>query len=65
MSNIIKKFREQQVAKKAEWYNLRPMLGYYNWAIFYILLGGREIGKSYSVTDFYVNQFVKDGTPFI
>ena len=65
VSNIIKKFREQQVAKKAEWYNLRPMLGYYNWAIFYILLGGREIGKSYSVTDFYVNQFVKDGTPFI
>ena len=65
VSNIIKKFREQQIAKKAEWYNLRPMLGYYNWAIFYILLGGREIGKSYSVTDFYTYQFVNDGTPFI
>ena len=65
MSNIVKKFREQQAVKKAEWYNLRPMLGYYNWAIFYILLGGREIGKSYSVTDFYTYQFVHDGTPFM
>ena len=39
-----------------EWYSLRHMLGYANWALFYILLGGREAGKSYSVTDFFCRQ---------
>ena len=50
--------------KEREWYNLRPILGYANWAIFYCLLGGREIGKSYSVTNFFVDQFVHKGIPF-
>ena len=54
--------RERQ--KQAEWYNLRPILGNANWAIFYVLLGGREIGKSYSVTNFFVDQFVNKGIPF-
>lgn len=48
----------------SEWYNLRPILGYANWALFYILLGGREAGKSYSVTDYFVDSFVKKGIPF-
>lgn len=54
------------VRKKAEnqWYNLRPILGHANWAIFYLLLGGREIGKSYSVTNFFVDQYKKKGIPF-
>lgn len=47
-----------------EWYSLRPMLGYANWALFYILLGGREAGKSYAVTDYFVNSFVNNGIPF-
>lgn len=48
-----------------EWYSLRHMLGYANWAMFYILLGGREAGKSYSVTDFFCRQFKNKGIPFI
>lgn len=51
--------------KLKEWYNLRPILGYANWAIFYILLGGREAGKSYSVTNFFVDQYKNKGIPFI
>lgn len=47
-----------------EWYNLRPILGCANWAIFYILLGGREAGKSYSVTNFFVDQWKNKGIPF-
>lgn len=47
-----------------QWYNLRPILGHANWAIFYLLLGGREAGKSYSVTNFFVDQFVNKGIPF-
>ena len=46
-----------------EWYSLRSILGY-QWAMFYFLLGGREAGKSYAVTDFYVNQWKKYGRPF-
>ena len=56
-----KEFKEQL---ENEWYNLRPILGNANWAIFYILLGGREVGKSYSVTNFFVDQFVNKGIPF-
>lgn len=48
-----------------EWYSIRHMLGYANWAMFYILLGGREAGKSYSVTDFFCRQFRNKGIPFI
>lgn len=48
----------------AKWYNLRPILGCANWAIFYLLLGGREIGKSYAVTNFFVDQWKKKGIPF-
>lgn len=51
--------------KDYEWYSLRHMLGYANWALFYILLGGREAGKSYSVTDFFCRQFKNKGIPFI
>lgn len=46
-----------------EYYSLRSMLGY-DWAIFYMLLGGREAGKSYAVTDFYVRQYKNRGRPF-
>lgn len=48
-----------------EWYSIRHMLSYANWALFYILLGGREAGKSYSVTDFFCRQYKNKGIPFV
>ena len=62
----MRKTMEKEAEKKfiSEWYNLRPILGCANWALFYILLGGRMAGKSYSVTDFFCNQFVNRGIPF-
>ena len=45
-----------KIKQNSQWYNLRPILGYFNWAMFAILLGGREVGKSYSVTNFFVDQ---------
>ena len=45
-----------KIKQSSQWYNLRPILGYFNWAMFAILLGGREAGKSYSVTNFFVDQ---------
>lgn len=46
-----------------EWYSLRSILGY-QWAMFYFLLGGREAGKSYATTDFFVGQWKKYKRPF-
>lgn len=60
-----KKIKEEMKKGGHEWYNLRPVLGCANWAIFYVLLGGREAGKSYSVTNFLVDQFVNKGIPFV
>lgn len=57
--------REILKSNKSQWYNLRPILGMANWAIFYILLGARETGKSYAVTNFMVDQFVNKGIPFV
>lgn len=55
---------EKERKLQSEWYNLRPILGHANWAIFYLLLGGREAGKSYSVTNFFVDQWKNKGIPF-
>ena len=63
---IIREMRAEarrQKVMETEWYSLRSILGYW-WAIFYFLLGGREAGKSYAVTDFYVRQWKKYGRPF-
>ena len=48
--------KQDEIKKNSQWYNLRPILGHFNYAIFAILLGGREVGKSYSVTNFFVDQ---------
>ena len=50
---------------ESEWYNLRPILGNANWALFYILLGAREAGKSYAITDYFCHEFVTKGIPFV
>lgn len=68
---LVKKIRAKsaaQAARKAkvnrEWYSLRSLLGN-SWAIFYLLLGGREAGKSYAATSLYVAQWKLQHRPFI
>ena len=56
--------KKKKLKYESEWYNLRPILGNANWALFYILLGSRETGKSYAITDYFCNEFQKHGTPF-
>lgn len=46
-----------------EYYSLRSVLGN-SWALFYILVGGREVGKSYAATDFFLHQWKQYGRPF-
>ena len=48
----------------SQWYTIRSILGYW-WAIFYILLGAREAGKSYAVLDFFLHDYFKKGKTFI
>lgn len=47
--------RSQKKQAAARYYDLASILGN-DWAIFYVIVGGRKTGKSYSVTDFLCNQ---------
>lgn len=53
----------QEILRGREFYKLNTILSFW-YCMFFFLLGGREAGKSYAVTDCYVNQFVKYGRPF-
>lgn len=58
-----KRNMKRKVKINRDFYRLQSILGY-SWAMFYFLLGGRQAGKSYSVTDFFVRQYKKYGRPF-
>ena len=59
----IKEFNKKKKKIDSEWYSLRSLIGN-DWAMLYFMLGGREAGKSYATTKFYVNQYRKYGRPF-
>lgn len=63
MSVSIRKRVEKRKMLDREWYSLRSILGN-DWAIFYFLLGGREAGKSYATTEFFIRQWRKYKRPF-
>lgn len=52
--------RAQKKRAAARFYKLNSILGN-NWAMFYVILGGRMTGKSYSLTDYLCNQKKKKG----
>ena len=60
LASVLKKKK----AMEHEFYSARHIFSYANWAMFFILLGGREAGKSYSITDFFCRQFKNKGIPF-
>lgn len=47
-----------------DFYTLRSIMGYANKAIFFILLGGRDYGKSYSVMNQFLHDWTTKGIPF-
>ena len=57
-----KKLR-QELYQSKEWYTIRALLGN-TWAFFYILLGARERGKSYSVMLYCLTQWTLYKKPF-
>lgn len=52
--------RVNKLLALARYYNLNSILGN-DWAIFYVIVGGRKTGKSYSVTDFLCRQHMRLG----
>lgn len=52
------------VESKSQWYTVQSILGF-SWAIFYILLGARDAGKSYSVMDFFLHEYFTKGKDFV
>lgn len=55
---------QTQKMRQSEWYGIRSLLGNANWAMFYIILGAREAGKSYAVMEYFVKQWKEKGIPF-
>ena len=53
--------RAQKRKANARFYNLNSMLGN-DWAMFYVIVGGRMTGKSYALTDFLCRRKDKFGT---
>ena len=58
------KILEQKEKHEDEWYNLNNVLAY-DWALFYVLVGARECGKSFQVMDYCLRQYKKTGAPFV
>ena len=61
-----KELRRQRKKKEIienEFWNARSVLGN-DWAIFFFFLGGREAGKSYTISNLFAYQFVQKGRPF-
>lgn len=61
---LLKEIEAKQNLPNNEWYSIRSMLGNV-WAFFYILIGGREAGKSYAVMDYFAWEWKKRKKPFI
>ena len=61
--SLSERLRKKEKRQSAEFYSLRSRVGY-DWALFLLLLGGREAGKSYAVTDFFCRQWRKYKRPF-
>ena len=61
---LLKELDMKRKFKDSEWYSIRSMLGIM-WAIFYICIGGREAGKSYSWMNYFVHEWKTKGKPFI
>lgn len=62
-----RQFAKERKKKKGEldyeWYHTRSIFGN-TWAYFFILLGGREAGKSYDVMRCYLKEWKTKGVPF-
>lgn len=62
METINQRIKRREKIKR-EFYSGRSLFGN-DWAIFFLLIGGRQAGKSYNITDMFVRQWKQKGRPF-
>lgn len=63
LNRITNNMVARAIAINNEWHSIRSMLGH-TWAIFYVILGAREAGKSYAVMKYFISQWKKKKQPF-
>ena len=63
LNRITNNMVARAIAIHNEWHSIRSMLGH-TWAIFYVILGAREAGKSYAVMKYFISQWKKKKQPF-
>lgn len=63
LNEYIESTERAEKFRESEWYGIRSLLGY-TWAIFLVLLGARESGKSYAVMDQFVRDWKYKKRPF-
>lgn len=64
MSNTkLKKEKKIEICSKKKFYTCRSLFGY-NDVFFYLIIGGRDTGKSYTVMDRFLRDFKNKGIPF-
>lgn len=59
----INQFRKENKKQNKAFYNVRSLLGN-TWAMFYIICGPRQCGKTYSLMESYIRQFKTHGRVF-
>lgn len=64
LNRITNNMVARAIAINNEWHSIRSMLGH-TWAIFYVILGAREAGKSYAVMKYFISQWKKKSNRFI
>lgn len=61
---LLKAHKEKSlIIQNKEWYTVRSIVGN-TWAYFFLLVGAREAGKSYSVMQLFLSEWKKKGKPF-
>ena len=63
MIKHLTKEEKQELYDNKEWYTIRSLLGN-TWARYFMLIGARERGKSYSVQQYCLQQKFEKGVPF-
>lgn len=53
----------EDIKHNREWFSLRSMLSY-SWGMYLFFIGGRQAGKSYAISHFFVHQWKQYGRPF-
>ncbi len=64
MKSVIASTKKAKIFKQNEWYGIRSLLGNFNWSFIAVILGAREAGKSYSITEYFVKKWKQKGIPF-